>query len=158
MISVGMKIVYRGDVYIFEDIELKDDVEYYKLKSIAESNLTTRVPVSMANKHIRELLTREELDQLIAKIPNIPTLEVDAKNKGAEYREKLSTGTHEDIISVIKTIHLRQVDQATKKKRVSETDRVYMRQAEHLFYNEVAYIIDKNLITAKEYVTKTIEE
>ena len=159
MITIGQKIVYRDEVCIVQDIA-QDDTQAeqcYTLTSLHDSTLVIKVPVRLAADNVRPLITRSELSALVKKIPEIQTVPIDSWNRGTEYKDLLSEGSHESIVCIIKTAYERQHECAEKKHKSNESVKTYFRHAEKLFYNEIAAALDITYAEAKELVVKEVE-
>ena len=158
MIKIGHKIVYRDKICTVKEIIkcYRNDEDYYVLTDVNDPTLLIKVPLTLAETIMRPLITRDEIDSLIKKIPNISTVSISNWNRGAEYKTLLRDGTHESVISVIKTAYQRQQDKIDDRKKPSESDKIYFRQAENLFYSEIAAALNIDFDEARDYiVTRT---
>lgn len=158
MVKIGTKIVYRNQVCTVADIALKyrNNEDFYVLTPFRDETLLIRVPISIADTVIRPLITQLELDELIKKIPDIETVPINNWNRGTEYKELLSDGTHESVIRIIKTSFQRQKEKAERKQKANENDKIYFRQAERLFYDEIAASLNIEYEAAKDYIIKEV--
>jgi len=158
MVKISDKVVYRNDIckILSIDRKYKDNEDYLVLSSSQDSTLIIRVPLSVADENIRPLMSKKDINQLIKKIPEIPTIPMENWNRGVEYKELLSDGSHESIISVIKTSHLRQQAKTDKKQKVNEIDKIYFRQAEQRLYREIAAVLNISYEAAKKYIIDSV--
>ncbi|NCU37890.1 hypothetical protein EOL96_02420 [Candidatus Saccharibacteria bacterium] len=158
MVHASQKIIYRDEVCTVVEIvqNYKNDEDYYVLSYTHDPSLIVRVSVKMASKFIRQLVTGDEIDALVQKIPTIDVIPIDNWNRGIEYKELLSDGSHESLVRIIKTAYARQQAKAERKQRPNENDKHYFRQAEHLLYNEIAAVMDISYDDAKEYITQQV--
>lgn len=158
MVQVGKRIVYRDEVCTLIEIakKYKNDEDYYVLQSGEDKSLVIRVPVATAKKMMRPLISKKELNELIAKIPEIETIEVNKQNRGSEYKDLMSKGSHEDVVTVIKTTYLRQQESLEQAYKPNESDKTFFRQAEKRLYSEVAYVLDMSYEDAKEYIVSKV--
>ena len=154
MYKIGDKIAYRNEIctVINIDKKYKEGADYYALSCENDPSLLIHVPVEKSEESLRLLLTKTQIEELLNKAPEIPVIEITAWNRGAEYRELLSRGSHENIISVIKTAYLRQQEKIKKQQKVNEGDKVFFRQTERILYNEIAASLDITYDEAKKYV------
>jgi len=158
MVKISDKVVYRNDIckILSIDKKYKDNEDYLVLSSSQDSTLIIRVPLSVADENIRPLMSKKDINQLIKKIPGIPTIPMETWNRGVEYKELLSDGSHESIISVIKTSHLRQQAKTDKKQKVNEIDKIYFRQAEQRLYREIAAVLNISYEAAKKHIVDSV--
>ena len=158
MVKIGNTVVYRDEICTVADIleKYKDDEDYYVLSSVLDASLRIKVSVRRATEVMRPLITKAEIKALISRIPDIKTLPASTWNRGLEYKELLHDGSLESIVCIIKTVHLRQQEKVDNKQKPSDSDKMYFRQAEKLFYNEVAASLGVGYDEAKAYITQEV--
>jgi len=86
----------------------KNGEEYYSLVPIEDETLSIKVPISNKIKNLRYPISKEEVDELIKKIPNIEPIKVHDKLLENTYRELMKTNKHEDLIRIVKTTYFRK--------------------------------------------------
>lgn len=153
-------VVYGRDVCKVCEIEEKrfNGEDYYLLRPLKDESLKIEAPVSNKNQKIRDLISREELDNLIKKIPSISPIVANDKFIEKEYINKISSGTHEDLIQIIKTTYLRNQERLKSKKKLAEKDKSYFELAETYLYNEFSIVLNLNFDETKAYIINKIEE
>lgn len=158
MYKINDYLRYGKDVCKVKEIEEKkfNDQDYYLLVPVKDKSLKIEIPVN-SNK-IQDLISKEELEKLIKKIPDITPIEIDDKFLESEYKKLLSTGSYEDIIKVIKTTYLRNKERLDNNKKVAEKDQNYFELAEDYLYNEFSIVLDKSYDDTKNYIIKKIDE
>ncbi len=156
MYKIGDYVVYNKDVCTVNDIVLKDNKEYYLLRPVEDPSLKMQVLID--NENIRELITTNELNDLINNIPNIETITCDEKMLEYEYKQLLSNGNKEDIIKVIKTTYLRNKDRILNKKKINLKDNEYLEKAEKLLYTEIGIVLNLTFEEVKNFIIKKVEE
>ena len=158
MHKINDYIIYKREVCKINDILPKyyKDNDYYLLSPLSDNTLTIKVPIN--NKEIRSLITKKEIDKIINKIPNI--IPVDSDNKSLEniYKELLSSGTHEDLIKIIKTTYLRNKERLDNNKKTTDKDNYYFNLAEKYLYEEFQIVLNLAYDKAKEYVISKVEK
>ncbi len=104
MYKINDYLVYGKDVCKVYEINEKrfNNTDYYLLKPIKDSSLKIEVPIT-SNK-IRPVITKEELTEIIKKIPSIKPIEANDKFIENEYKRLLSTPTHENLIRSLKQL------------------------------------------------------
>lgn len=110
MYKSGDVVVYRRDVYRIKDV--KDNYffnkTYYIMNPIDDDSLVTSVPADTTS-YLRDVITKEEAEDLIAKIPFIETIQVNDRDIEYEYKRLLGENTLESLIKIIKTAYLRNM-------------------------------------------------
>jgi len=69
-----------------------------------------------------------------------------------EYKNLLSSGSHEDLVKIIKTTYLRNKERIDNKKKISDKDNRYFQLAEKYLYNEFSIVLGLTIEDTKEYV------
>lgn len=158
MYNVGDYVVYKRDVCVVKEINKKyyKDMDYYKLEPINDNSLKLDVPVN--NKYIRNIISREELDNIIDNIPNIDVIKCSDKYIENDYKSLMHSGRHEDLIKIIKTTYLRNKERIDNKKKVTDKDIMYFKKAEEYLYTEVSIVLGVSYEVAKMYVIDKVEK
>lgn len=156
MYQVGEKIVYRRDVCEIVDIKKKyfHDLDYYILRPINDSSLKIQIPITSEN--LRPLISQVKIEELLREIPAIEEIESSDRLIDAQYRALMQQGTHEDLIKIIKTTYTRNQKRIAEKKKISDRDNDYLKQAEKYLYTELSVVLDLSLEETKQYVIKKV--
>lgn len=157
MYKIGEYLVYRKSVCQVKEIKEKKGTNYYQLVPIDDASLKIEVPVEDKDKVLRNLITKEEIENLIKNMPNIELIDCNDRMIELEYRNLLATGNREDIIKVIKTAYLRNKTRLDNKKKISEKDMTYLEKAEKLLYNEFSIVLNLSLEDTKQYIINKVE-
>lgn len=155
MYKINDVVVYIRNVCKILDVNNK--TKYYTLIPIDDKSLTIKIPFD--NEKIRGLISKEEVEAIIKKIPEIEL--IDFKNDKMvenEYKKLLYSNDHENLVKIIKTTHLRNQDRIDNNKKVSEKDSTFFRLAEKLLYNEFAIVLGKTYEETKEYVNNELSK
>ena len=131
-------------------------MDYYNLEPINDNSLKLDVPVN--NKYIRNIISREELDNIIDNIPNIDVIKCSDKYIENDYKSLMHSGRHEDLIKIIKTTYLRNKERIDNKKKVTDKDIMYFKKAEEYLYTEVSIVLGVSYEEAKMYVIDKVEK
>lgn len=153
MFKEGSYVVYKQNVCKIKEIKHSTlrDKDYYVLVPVSDESLIIDLPVD--NNNLRNLITREELDNFIKTIKDIKTINVsNDKMLEQEYKLLLKDGTHESLIKIIKTTYLRNKDRVESKRKIGQKDEEYFKKAEHLLYTEFMIILNKSYDETKKYV------
>lgn len=157
MYKINDYILYKHDISIIKDIKTINDKTYYIITPLIDKTLTLMVPTLNKQNYIKNILTKEEAINLIKEIPNITPLDINDKNIELTYKELLNTGTHNNLIKIIKTTYLRNEERTKNKKKISERDDNYFHLAETYLYNELAISLEMSIDEVKEYIKDYIE-
>ena len=155
MFKIGQYLVYRKDVCEVKEIKEKEGKEYYQLTPIDDDSLKIEVPID--NDCLRNVISKQEMENLINKIPSIDIIDCNDRMIELEYRNLISTGEKEDLIKVIKTAYLRNKERLNNKKKLSEKDTSYQEKAEKLLYNELRVVLNLTFDQVKEYIINKVE-
>lgn len=156
MYQINDYVIYRKDVCKIKDIKEKNNVSYYVLIPIDDDSLKIEVPTN--NNILKELMSKEEVNELIKKIPNISLIECNDKMIETEYKNLLSTGTKEDLIKIIKTTYLRNKERIDNKKKISDKDNNYFNKAEKILYNELSIVLGMTYEETKNYIIDKVSK
>lgn len=133
--------------------------EYYILKPVYVQGSTVYVPVDSAKESMRSVLTREEAQQLIDDIPQIPLITItNDKLLEQEYRGCMKTNCCEEWIKIIKTIYLRKQKRLEAGRKVTAVDAKYFRIAEDNLYGELAVALNIPRNEVETYITSEIDK
>ena len=158
MYNSGDVVVYGRDVYRIKDV--KDnylfDKTYYIMNPIDDDSLVTSVSVDTTS-YLRDVITKEETEDLIAKIPSIEIVQASDRDIEYEYKQLLRENTLEALIKIIKTTYMRNMMRQNQNKRISEKDEQYFNQAERRLYNELSISLHLTVDDTKRYVIDSVK-
>ena len=99
--------------------------DYYILVPINDESLIIDIPSDNRMGFIRNIISKEDAEKLIKKIPKIETLKnIDDKYIEKTYKELLYNGDLEDLIKIIKTTYLRNDFRIKSNKKISDKDTI----------------------------------
>lgn len=145
-------IVYRKETC--KIIEKEDG--YYRLVPVNDTSIKYKVPVD--SNFLKKVITKEEIDRLLLEIPEINTIDLGEKQIEQEYKELMKSGTHEDLVKIIKTSYLRNQIRILNNKRISEIDDEYFRIAEKYLYEEIGIVLNLSFENTKEYIINKLKK
>lgn len=156
MYKINDYIIYKREVCKINDILPKffKDNDYYLLSPLSDDTLTIKVPVN--NKEIRSLIAKKDIDKIINDIPNIEPVNSDTKSLEGIYKDLLSSGSHTDLIKIIKTTYLRNKERIDNNKKTTDKDNYYFNLAEKYLYQEFQIVLNLTYDEAKEYVINKV--
>lgn len=131
---------------------------YYILKPKYQAGSTVYVPVDSSRESIRRVLSREEAQQLIDAIPELPLIDI-ANEKLSEqiYKECMRANSCEEWVRIIKTIYLRKQKRIQAGRKVTAVDAKYFHLAEESLYGELAVALGLNREDVEAYITGEID-
>mgnify|MGYP006070870701 FL=1 len=157
MLKVGDYVIYQEQVCQIKEQKINEftNLESFILVPVTDSSLKLNVPVN--NPNIKNLMTKEEIKNLIALMPSIPLIEIEDKLLENEYKRLYHSGSKEDLIRIIKTTYRRNQERLNNNKKISEKDNKYFTLAENLLYSEIATVFGISLEEAKEYILANVQ-
>lgn len=145
-------IVYRKETC--KIIEKEDG--YYRLVPVNDTSIKYKVPVD--SNFLKKVIKKEEIDRLLLEIPEINTIDLGEKQIEQEYKELMKSGTHEDLVKIIKTSYLRNQIRILNNKRISEIDDEYFKRAEKYLYEEIGIVLNLSFENTKEYIINKLKK
>ncbi|MBE6808048.1 MAG: hypothetical protein E7524_01120 [Ruminococcaceae bacterium] len=163
MFAKGEKIVYgnTGVCYI-EDICEKELIRnqkklYYVLKPIYQQNNVIYAPVENGMVAMRPVMTADEAEALISKIPEIKEKNPLVNLSGEDYRNELSGHECADLVRLTSIIYEKKKAAQANNKKLGFIDEKYMRLAESLLFGELAVSLDIPYDDVPKYIEKKIK-
>lgn len=158
MFKKGDYVVYKRDVVEIVDTKINglNQQEYYVLVPVNDKSLKIDVPIDNRLGHIRSLITKDEIKNLIKKIPEISLIATNNKLIENDYKMLMSDASHESLIKIIKTTYLRNKERLDNNKKVGDKDNHYFNLAEKYLYTEIAYSLDVSYDKAREFILKEV--
>lgn len=147
------------DIGIPSGIPVSDkEKKYYKLAPVFGSG-TIYIPVD-TKVFMRPVITKDEAETLLAKIPEIREDLCDTRNqKVLEDHYKASFQSHEceDLVQLIKTVYLKKQNLERNGKKTGKTDQQYMKRAQGLLHEELSIALGIPVEEVEEYITRVVE-
>lgn len=155
MFKVNEYVVYKRDVCKIIDKKVYNDKEYYVLRPIDDDSLKIQVPTS--NDGIRRVISKQEMDAVIKKIPKVEPLDIDDKLLDIEYKNLLYSDNLLDLVKIIKTTYERNQFRINNKRKTRDKDVYYFEKAEQYFYNELSVVLNKSFTDTKNYIIELLK-
>lgn len=157
MLKIDDYVVYKKDTCKVKEIKKMNNKDYYLLIPVSDNSLKINIPVD--NPDLKELMTKEDIECLIKKMPTIEPITSDNdKMIEFEYKSLLATNDKEDLVKIIKTTYLRNKERLDNNKKIGERDESYFKKAEEYLYNEMSIVLDMSFNDVKDYVTNRLLE
>lgn len=133
--------------------------KYYLLEPVFEKGSTVYAPVDSDKILMRPIMTREEAEELIARITEIETVWIqEERNREQMYKEAIRTYDCNTLVEIIKTLYLRKQNRLHEGKKVLASDEQYLRKAEELLYSEMSISLSIPKEKVEEYITAAVEK
>ncbi len=123
-----------------------------------DGSVKMQVPVSNRGGHLRNLITRDEIDSLIAEAPDIQQLENKPANMKSQYASLLKTDSLTDLICIIKTSYNRNRLRREQNKKMASVDDEYLQKAERYLYAEIAVALGLSYDESKEFFENEVKK
>lgn len=124
-------------------------MEYYLIIPEEDKNTKLYIPIDGKSHGLRSIISKEEAWEIIDSIAGIAetVIEDDRKRENA-YKDVIKSCEPEQLIGMIKNLHLRMQKREEEGKKNPAVDERYFRIAEDNLHNELAFAIgeDKNQI------------
>lgn len=163
MFSKGEKVVYgQTGVCLVTDVCEKELIKgqkrtYYVLKPLNQENNTIYAPADSEKVFIRGVITCEEAEELISKIPEISESAEDFEDSKEEYRNCLSTHRCSDLVKLTSQIYRKKKTAQENRKKLGFVDEKYMNLAENLLFGELACALGLKPDEVKEYIADKLK-
>ena len=133
--------------------------EYYLLKPLHQDGIIYS-PVDSEKVAMRPVMTREEAEALIARIPTIraeawkaPTLQA----LTARYQAAMSSHDSGDLVELTMSIYAKRRQAEANNRRLGMVDERYMKQAERLLYGELSVALEIPYEEVGRYIASRVE-
>lgn len=123
-----------------------------------DGSVKMQVPVSNKGGHLRDLITREEIDRLIEEAPDIQRLVNKPANMKSQYAALMKTNNIADLICIIKTSYSRNQARRAANKRMATVDDEYLQKAEKYLYAEIAVAMGMSYEESKEFFENEVKK
>lgn len=164
MFKIDDYIVYGGsgvckviDVGVPEISSFSGEREYYTLKPLYEDE-TIYTPVDNTRVLMREVISKEEANELIS---SIPTIEVDwipnIKDREEKYKNMMKNSDCEDFLRIIKEVSCKKQELMECGKKLSAIDTKYLKEAKEHLFGEFAVAIGIPKDDVDDYIRNSIK-
>jgi len=163
--QAGELIVYGGDgVCRVESVGpltmkgAKKDVDYYTLTPLYGSGKIF-APVN-ASVFSRPVMTREEAQELIARIPDIPAEVYENSNPRMlteHYQQYLKSYDCTQLVRLIRAIYVKGQNAAEKGRHLGQVDERCMKKAEEMLHGELAVALEIPVDEVRDYIINTLD-
>lgn len=164
MFEIGDYVVNatNGICKINEIVELdmsgdKKLKSYFLLRPIEEEHDRVYIPVDNAGKRIRKVITADEAQSVIDRIPQIEELVITSeKERETKYKEAVRSCEPDTVVSLLKCLHNRNEERKKAGKKSTAVDERYWKMAENNLHAELAFVLEKDKLEMKEIIYKML--
>lgn len=133
--------------------------QYYTLRPVYHRDASVYVPVDNVTQVMRPVISKNEAEQLISRIPDIEhAWIINEQEREEQYKSALRTCDCEELVKIIKTLFKRRKSRIDKGKKATVVDERYFKQAENQLYEELAYALDMEKSEVGSYIAKSIKQ
>ncbi len=163
MITVGEYVVYGAagvcKVAAFEEKSFDGvhKTEYCTLKPVFSGNSVYYVPTAALEQKVRTLISRDDVNGIIRRIPQIDRLRIDNfRQKREVFCSILKSGDYDKLVSMIKLLHFEKQERSASGKKINLADEKAMHDAEELMNQEFSIVLDIDKSEVPKYIESTI--
>ncbi len=164
VLKIGEKVVYgKTGVCIVEgqcekELVRNQKKQYFVLKPLGSDNSTIFAPIDGNKVFIRPIITKDEADKLISKIPEITEASADIELTREQYEAMIATHNCEDLVGLSFRLYNKKKNALENRKKPGFVDERYMALAEKLLFGELAAALDIPFDEVKAYIGKKINK
>lgn len=165
MFEKGQYVNYgKHGVCVVEDITHMDipgvskDKLYYVLSKVYTKGNKIYTAVDNHKVRMREILSKNEAEDLIREIPQIERLAVpNDKSRNEKYKDALTTCDCREWVKVIKSLYQRKQECIANGRKVAVTDERFYKEAEDHLYGELALALGIDKGQVEEFIISKVE-
>ena len=166
MFQVGERVVYgiHGVCNIISlEMQKVDgkEVVYLVLEPSAQPGSRYLVPCHnpAAMAKLTKMLTREEMECLICSDAVRKNCWIqDEGDRKQVYRELISSGNREKIMSMVHTLYLHKAEQTAAGRKIHMCDDNFLRDAEKRLISEICAVMEMDADTAKQFLRTRLKK
>jgi len=166
MFEVGEYIIYGNHgVCRVEDIGNIDipgidrSKKCYTLQPVFSKASTLYTPVDNDKVLMRRVMTNEEAQELLEKVPDIPLLWIENEKQREEvYKKALKSHDGTNWIKIIKTLYVRRQERLSQGKKLTYTDEKYLNIAKNCLYGELSIALDMEKDKVEDLINERLEQ
>ncbi|SHK47722.1 CarD family transcriptional regulator [Hespellia stercorisuis] len=155
----GLKGVCQVVDVGYLDIDcLNKEKKYYTLHPLYSDGSLIYTPVDSGKVRMRKILTYEEAQELINRIPSIEEIDISEERvREATYKATMEKHDCNEWIRIIKTLYLRGQERQQEGKKTTAVDERYLHAAEECLYGELAVSLKMDKDKVKAYIAECVE-
>lgn len=133
---------------------------YYILRPATEkSSSTVYLPVARGNTVLRQLLSEENIRQLIARSSEYAGLWIsDSKQRKEAFSKILSEGNYAKVIRMLQEIHEERAVREAEGKKPCASDEAIRTEAERLLHQEFSYVLNMSVEETAAFIVSELKK
>lgn len=163
MFKVNDYVVYSttGVCKIIDIIREKNisdnDTDYYVLEPVYDKNLIIKTPVNNPKVLMRNIITKDEILELIASMPEKESIWInDDRERNEKFKAVLKSLESEEWMNLIRTIYIAKQKKTELGKKLSKADEEIMKIAEKNLNEEFALALNISPDEVAAYILERI--
>ena len=136
------------------------DKEYYTLEPLYQS-CVIYAPLEGGHVPARPVITRAEAEELVESIAAAKPAPLpcrDLRQLTARYESALKLGDCAELAALSMSIYQKKQEAALSRRRLSQTDERFMKQAEGLLFGELAVALGMTPEEIPDYIAARVEQ
>ena len=133
--------------------------EYYLLRPLHQDGVIYS-PVDSTKVPMRRIMSRQDAEDLIDRIPSIqgrawkaPTLQALTQH----YQSAINSHDSGELVELTKSIYAKRKQAQSQKRRLGMVDERFMKQAERLLYGELSAALEIPFDEVESYIASRVE-
>ena len=119
--------------------------KYYVLHPVNAAKSTIYSPVDNDKVTIRQIMTREEAEELLQEVPGIQQIQVEnEKMREEQYKEIMKNSDLHACIGLIKTLYHKRQVRLDQGRKFTTVDERYLREAMDMLTSELAIALGQD--------------
>ena len=133
--------------------------KYYVLVPLSEAKTELTIPVDnpITNARLHELLSEDEITEIIDEIPYLEPFWIPNDNERKKaFNEIIKKGNRKDTLQMLKSVKKHQLSLKDKVRKLHACDEQVMHDAEKLIVDEFSYVLKKDNVEVYNVVNDMI--
>ena len=142
---------------VFNSFATGGEKEYYVLAPLHDQRNTRYIPVEVAHRSLRNIMSKEQMLDCIKNLPNVDGEVNLSKNAKKMFIEQANKSIETlDKIKLMKTMHIIKEDCEKRGKSMSYADEMVLREVENFFFGEISIVMNIPLNEVLGFISTTI--
>lgn len=144
--KIGTFVSHRSDgICKIVSIEEINGKPFYKLESTGDFHNIVYSPVDSQNQPFRNLITKQETDDLLKYMTTITNFVVESSKKRRElFKSLLYSNDPKKLVFLLKNLYLYKLDKERKNQFLSQEDKYIYKRVKKLLGEEFSIVLNIN--------------
>ena len=130
---------------------------YYVLCPVMQPNNVIYTPVESDKVFMRPIITKQQAEDLISRIPSLVESIKDEPQTSEDYRREIATHNIDDLVSLTANIYHKKFSAKAPKKKLGFLDEKIMRKGEELLFGELSAALEIPYDKVQKYIEEKIK-